>query len=432
MTLSISSLASDVNGTWMCTHDSVTAKWSSPTIPEIKDKRISFTQTITSETSISWTVTYGCINIPVYFTWFAVDDSSQHSTTLDFANTADVNSSLCTTYPGFDAYTETHSSSSVTNLGGSYRIGVEVHYLDEATALQSIQYFNTSFVFSSGGTSTSTDNNGRALVILFVCLLVAYCIVVAGRFCAGSTKNTSGNCFLTFCQFIEERFFDCCGCERSQESEDDPGFFKDKVCTLNSLLGFTYLVLYGVIVEVIILLAVYYGSDKFQEVLVIGVGFVIVLVLSFLCLLVVVRMLMKFVNNGASRSPSFIRNGTVTPQNMGKSQKKATVDKRQQPDGDEGPQSIPKDPDARHLTIGRPLPRRPDIASPQTGSFDSVNSARSNVLAPIENPNILPSMHTLDEQKTDKKPKDKKKKKKKRKDEGQDNPAYVQDNNVLT
>jgi hypothetical protein len=86
----------------------------------------------------------------------------------------------------------------------------------------------------------------------------------------------------------------------------------------------------------------------------------------------------------------------------------------------------------RHLTTGRPLPRRPDIASPQTGSFDSVNSARSNVLAPIENPNILPSMDTLDEQKTDKKPKDKKKKKKKKKDEEQDNPADVQDNNVLT
>ena len=83
--------------------------------------------------------------------------------------------------------------------------------------------------------------------------------------------------------------------------EDDPGFFKDKVCTLNSLLGFTYLVLYGVIVEVIVLLAVYYGSDKFQEVLVIGVGFVIVLVLSFLCLLVVVWMLMKFVNNETSK-----------------------------------------------------------------------------------------------------------------------------------
>ena len=80
----------------------------------------------------------------------------------------------------------------------------------------------------------------------------------------------------------------------------------------------------------------------------------------------------------------------------------------------------------RHLTTGRPLPRRPDIASPQTGSFDSVNSPRPIVLAPIENPNILPSIDTLDEQKTDKKPKNKKK------DEEQDNLADVQDNNVLT
>jgi len=86
----------------------------------------------------------------------------------------------------------------------------------------------------------------------------------------------------------------------------------------------------------------------------------------------------------------------------------------------------------RHLTTGRPLPRRPDIASPQTGQFDSVNSPRPNGLAPIEHPNIPPSIDTLDEQKTDKKPKDKKKKKKKMKDEEQDNPADVQDNNVLT
>jgi hypothetical protein len=41
------------------------------------------------------------------------------------------------------------------------------------------------------------------------------------------------------------------------------------------------------------------------------------------------------------------------------------------------------------------------------------------------------SIDTLDEQKTDKKPKDKKKKKKK-KDEERDNPSEVQDNNVLT
>jgi hypothetical protein len=52
--------------------------------------------------------------------------------------------------------------------------------------------------------------------------------------------------------------------------------------------------------------------------------------------------------------------------------------------------------------------------------------------APIEKPNIPSSIVTLDEQKTDKKPKDKKKKKKKKKDEEQDNPADVQDNSVLT
>jgi hypothetical protein len=38
---------------------------------------------------------------------------------------------------------------------------------------------------------------------------------------------------------------------------------------------------------------------------------------------------------------------------------------------------------------------------------------------------------TLDEQKTNKKPKDKKKKKKKKKDEERDNPSDVQDNNVV-
>jgi hypothetical protein len=86
----------------------------------------------------------------------------------------------------------------------------------------------------------------------------------------------------------------------------------------------------------------------------------------------------------------------------------------------------------RHLTTGRPLPRRPDTASLQTGSFDSVNSPRPKVVAPIENPNNLPSIDTMDEQKMDKKPKDKKKKKKKKKDEEQDNPADVQDNNLLT
>ena len=85
----------------------------------------------------------------------------------------------------------------------------------------------------------------------------------------------------------------------------------------------------------------------------------------------------------------------------------------------------------RHLTTGRPLPIITDIASPQTGPFDSVNSPRPSVLAPIENPNIPPSINALDEQKTDKKPNDKKKKKEKKYEE-QDNPAHVQDNNVLT
>jgi hypothetical protein len=85
----------------------------------------------------------------------------------------------------------------------------------------------------------------------------------------------------------------------------------------------------------------------------------------------------------------------------------------------------------RHLTTTRPLPPRPDIASSQTGRFDSVDSPRPILLAQIEKPNIPSSIDTLDEQKTNKKPKDKTKKKKK-KDEEQDNPADVQDNNVLT
>ena len=86
----------------------------------------------------------------------------------------------------------------------------------------------------------------------------------------------------------------------------------------------------------------------------------------------------------------------------------------------------------RHLTTTRPLSPRPDSASSQTGRFDSVNSPRPILLAPIEKPNIPSSIDTLDEQKTNKKPKDKKKKKKKKKkDEERDNPSDVQDNNVL-
>jgi hypothetical protein len=86
----------------------------------------------------------------------------------------------------------------------------------------------------------------------------------------------------------------------------------------------------------------------------------------------------------------------------------------------------------RHLTTRRPLSPRPDIASSQTCPFDSVDSPRPILLAPIEKPNIPSSIDTLDEQKTNKKPKDKKKKKMKKKGEEQDNPADVQDNNVLT
>jgi hypothetical protein len=86
----------------------------------------------------------------------------------------------------------------------------------------------------------------------------------------------------------------------------------------------------------------------------------------------------------------------------------------------------------RHLTTTKPLPPRPDSASSQTGRFDSVNSPRPIVLAPIEKPNIPSSIDTLDKQKTNKKPKDKTKKKKKKKEEEQDNPPDVQDNNVLT
>jgi hypothetical protein len=56
---------------------------------------------------------------------------------------------------GFNGYTETkevnedvYSSNSVKNLDGSYWLGVEVHYTGEETALQSIKYFDTYFVFS--------------------------------------------------------------------------------------------------------------------------------------------------------------------------------------------------------------------------------------------------------------------------------------------
>ena len=87
-----------------------------------------------------------------------------------------------------------------------------------------------------------------------------------------------------------------------------------------------------------------------------------------------------------------------------------------------------------HLTTGRPITPRPNIASQQTDQFDALNSPKHIVLALIEKPNIPPSIDTLDEQITDKKPNDKKKKKKKKKkkDEVQDNPFDVQDSIVLT
>ena len=61
----------------------------------------------------------------------------------------------------------------------------------------------------------------------------------------------------------------------------------------------------------------------------------------------------------------------------------------------------------RHLTTGRLVPPRSGIASTQTGQFYFVNSPRPSVLLPIEHTNIPPSIDTLDEQKTDKRPKDK-------------------------
>lgn len=79
--------------------------------------------------------------------WIFQDNSPQKNP-LDVANTAEKNSFLCKSYPGFYAYTQTYSTSSVKDLDGSYRIGVEVHYSGEVTALQSIQYFDTYFIFS--------------------------------------------------------------------------------------------------------------------------------------------------------------------------------------------------------------------------------------------------------------------------------------------
>ena len=81
----------------------------------------------------------------MFFCFLNIQNNSSQTTPLDVTNPVEVNSSLCATYAGCDAYTQTYSTSSVTNVVGSYRIGVVVHYLDEVTTLQSIQYFNTYF-----------------------------------------------------------------------------------------------------------------------------------------------------------------------------------------------------------------------------------------------------------------------------------------------
>ena len=69
----------------------------------------------------------------------------------------------------------------------------------------------------------------------------------------------------------------------------------------------------------------------------------------------------------------------------------------------------------RHFTTTRPLPPRPDIVSSQTYPFDSVNSPRPILLAPIDKPNIPASIDTLNEQKTDKNRKIKQGRRRKRK-----------------
>ena len=68
-----------------------------------------------------------------------------------------------------------------------------------------------------------------------------------------------------------------------------------------------------------------------------------------------------------------------------------------------------------HLTTGRPLPQDQILHHHKQAKFDALNSPKPIVLAPVEKPNIPPSIDTLDEQKTDKKPKDKKRRRRKRK-----------------
>ena len=169
VTISASSLASDVHGTWTCSYlaDPASYNLTAP-IREIIDETFSlfptsFTENITSETgSISLSATYGCINLPVYFKWFVVD-SAFKKIDIDIEGTNNVveNSSVCRS--GFNGYTETkevneevYSSNYVKNLNGSYRLGVEVHYMDEVTTLHSIKYFVTYFVFNTTTTTETT------------------------------------------------------------------------------------------------------------------------------------------------------------------------------------------------------------------------------------------------------------------------------------
>ena len=167
VTISTNSLAADVSGTWTCTYTNETVSYTlTAPIRAIADESFilfpaSFTDNITSETtSISLSATYKCINLPVDFQWFLVDSAS---TRIDISgtNNAAENSSVCTS--GFNGYTETkdknedvYSSNYVKNLDGSYRLGVEVHYMDEVTTLHSIKYFDTYFVFNTTTTTETT------------------------------------------------------------------------------------------------------------------------------------------------------------------------------------------------------------------------------------------------------------------------------------
>ena len=166
VTLNTSSLASNVNGTWTCTHNSVNGIYNL-VYKEIEDESFtlfptSFTYNITSETtSISLSATYGCTDFEVFFKWFVVDSASNK---FDISGThnAEENGSVCTS-SGFNEYTETkevnkdvYSSNYVQGLDGSYMLGVEVHYTGEVTALHSIKYFDTYFVFNTTTTTETT------------------------------------------------------------------------------------------------------------------------------------------------------------------------------------------------------------------------------------------------------------------------------------